>query len=225
MIAGAQGVHIWVKENHDAHFLIILQHMPQKGQAGYARAENTCQKLQVNAAGKNHAEENRHEHQRGAKIRLLHNQQEGDAHIGRHRQQVGQGVQLAHLLLQESRQGNNHDNLGKLRGLQGNRSQLNPALGSQGRLSHKHDRQQHDQVKNIHLLPIPLQHLVVKIHQEDGYPCINQGKHALPLHEPVPLLAGCIYMSSTADNNQADNDYCRYRKQQLHIHFSQQLFI
>ena len=80
------------------------------------------------------------------------------------REQIVQIIELSDLILQHRRQRYNHDDLRKLGRLQGNRSQLYPALCAQSRMPQEHNRQQHDDIEYIEPVSIPLQHLVIEIH-------------------------------------------------------------
>ena len=114
VVAGAQRIDIRIHEDHDAHFLIIFEKMPEHRHGGKSGRKDSSEQPQSDSRNENHAEENRHEDERGAEIRLLQNEQERHADVGCNRQQVMQRIEMADAFLHHAREADDHDELREL---------------------------------------------------------------------------------------------------------------
>ena len=87
-----------------------------------------------------------------------------------------------------------------------------------------HDSQQQDDVEDIELVAIPLQHLVVEIHEKSRERNVHKREDTLTLHIPVALLSRCIDMGGAADNHQAHDEDARRRSDEQEIRAPEESF-
>ena len=82
----------------------------------------------------------------------------------------------------------------------------------------QHDRKKQHDIDNVKLRTVSLQHLVIKIHQEDRQRDVQHRKHTLPLHETVAPRRRRVDMRRTADRDKAHQNNRDRRNNQRKIH-------
>jgi len=184
MIAGTERIDIRIHEHHDAHFLIVLQKMPEHRHRSKSCAEYPEEQAQTNSCNKHHAKENRKKHKRRAKIRLFQNEQKRYTDIGGNRGKICNRIDLPAALFKHSSERNDHDKFRELRRLYADRSECDPALRAERRLPDEHNQYEQDKVEHVEMVAVTLQDLVVEIHQKCCKRNVDNDGYALPLNEP-----------------------------------------
>ena len=74
------------------------------------------------------------------------------------------------------------------------------------------------------MIPIPLQDLIVEVHQKRRDGDIDDNRDALPLNEPVAFFTRRVDVSRTADDDETHDNNRRSRENQRDIRTAQKPF-
>ena len=106
--------------------------------------------------------------------------------------------------------------------MQTDRSELNPALRAECRLTEQHYRQQHYQIEDVESTAVLLQAAIIEIHEEDREHDVYECEKPLPLHKPKSFFARRVDVRRAADDHDAVNDDRQRRNQQFKIDFAEE---
>ncbi len=99
-----------------------------------------------------------------------------------------QRVDFSYSILKQRGKTDYHNDFRKLRGLQTDRSDLNPTLRTQSRMSEQHNRQEHYDIEYVEFVAVRLQTAIIKVHKKYRKDYIYQGEDTLTLDKPKTLL-------------------------------------
>ena len=223
VIARAERIDVRIHEHHDAHFLVVLEKMPKHGHRRKSRGEDAKEKAQSYPRRKDHAEEDRQKDERRAKIRLLQDEEKRYTDIGCNGGEIHQGINFS-TLFKHCCKRDDHNEFRKLRRLYADRAECDPPLCTKCRLPDKHNENEQYKIEHVEVIPIPLQDLIVEVHQKRRDGDIDDNRDALPLNEPVAFFTRRVDVSRTADDDETHDDNCRCCKNQRYVRTAQKPF-
>ena len=94
MITSAKGIGVRIEEDEDTGLLIVLQEMPANGRQDDAYDSCITQEGHLNIGNEEHPQGNGQEDQTRAQVRLLQNEQEGNADEQGNREETAPRIEL-----------------------------------------------------------------------------------------------------------------------------------